>query len=61
MFSTSTDVAVPADDDYSEVQVYFTPKEWSEMSDYEKRRLKNIKENYEKMLEAGMLKFTQVS
>ena len=61
MFSTSTDVHVPADDDYSQVQVFFTAKEWSETSDYEKRRLKNIKENYEKMLEAGMLKFTQVS
>ena len=44
---------LPARDDYSQVQAYFTPKEWAEISDYEKLRLKNIKENYEMMLEVG--------
>ncbi|XP_041466345.1 histone-lysine N-methyltransferase PRDM9-like [Lytechinus variegatus] len=45
---------LPATDDYSAVQAYFTAKEWAETSDYEKLRLKNIKENYEMMIEVGL-------
>eukprot|EP00057_Strongylocentrotus_purpuratus_P021475 XP_011675949.1 PREDICTED: uncharacterized protein LOC105443952 [Strongylocentrotus purpuratus] len=45
---------LPATDDYSAVQAYFTAKEWEETSDYEKLRLKNIKENYEMMIEVGL-------
>ncbi|XP_030849723.1 probable histone-lysine N-methyltransferase PRDM7 [Strongylocentrotus purpuratus] len=45
---------LPATDDYSAVQAYFTAKEWAEISDYEKLRLKNIKENYEMMIEVGL-------
>ncbi|XP_030849324.1 probable histone-lysine N-methyltransferase PRDM7 isoform X2 [Strongylocentrotus purpuratus] len=45
---------LPANDDYSAVQAYFTAKEWAETSDYEKLRLKNIKENYEMLLEVGL-------
>eukprot|EP00057_Strongylocentrotus_purpuratus_P020528 XP_011675002.1 PREDICTED: probable histone-lysine N-methyltransferase PRDM7 [Strongylocentrotus purpuratus] len=45
---------LPANDDYSAIQAYFTAKEWAETSDYEKLRLKNIKENYEMMIEVGL-------
>ncbi|XP_063956894.1 zinc finger protein 724-like [Lytechinus pictus] len=45
---------LPATDDYSAVQAFFTAKEWAETSDYEKLRLKNIKENYEMMIEVGL-------
>ncbi|XP_063956537.1 histone-lysine N-methyltransferase PRDM9-like [Lytechinus pictus] len=45
---------LPATDDYSAVKAYFTAKEWAETSDYEKLRLKNIKENYEMMIEVGL-------
>ncbi|XP_041466758.1 probable histone-lysine N-methyltransferase PRDM7 [Lytechinus variegatus] len=40
-------------DDYSDIQVCFTAKEWAKISDYERICLKNIKENYEMIKEVG--------
>ena len=53
LFQVFAIMPLPATDDYSAIQAYFTAKEWAEISDYEKLRLKNIKENYEMMIEVG--------
>ncbi|XP_077998140.1 histone-lysine N-methyltransferase PRDM9-like [Glandiceps talaboti] len=41
--------------EYDVIRPYFTEKEWTEISDYEKKRLRNIKENYEMMLQVGLV------
>ncbi|XP_077867387.1 histone-lysine N-methyltransferase PRDM7-like [Saccoglossus kowalevskii] len=43
-----------SEDEYGIIRPYFTEKEWNETSDYEKMRLRNIKENYEMMLQVGL-------
>ncbi|XP_071481031.1 histone-lysine N-methyltransferase PRDM9-like [Diadema antillarum] len=47
-------MALRAKNDFSQVKAYFSTKEWADMNDYEKMRLKNIKENYEMMREVGL-------
>ncbi|XP_041466592.1 zinc finger protein 184-like isoform X3 [Lytechinus variegatus] len=41
-------------DQYSDVQVYFTAKEWAKISVYERTCIKNVKENYEMMINLGL-------
>lgn len=43
-------------EDFEEVQVHFSTKEWSEMDSYEKRSFKNNLRNYNAMLAAGKWK-----
>ena len=42
-------------DDYSDIEPFLTAAEFSELSDYEKLRLKNMKMNYEMMIKVGKL------
>ena len=42
-------------EDYHGIDAYFTAKEFAEFSDYEKLRMRNMKQNYEMMIEVGRL------
>ena len=45
------------DEDHAEdvsVEMYFSPEEWSKTSDYEKKRLQNLKSNYLTMTSMGI-------
>ena len=42
-------------EDYHGIDAYFTATEFAEFSDYEKLRMRNMKQNYEMMIEVGML------
>lgn len=37
-----------------EIEQYFSAEQWSSMCEYEKKRYRNMKENYILMLEFGM-------
>ncbi|XP_063957197.1 zinc finger protein 708-like isoform X8 [Lytechinus pictus] len=47
-------MSLPETDQYSDVQVYFTAKEWAKISVYERTCIKNVKENYEMMINLGL-------
>nr|XP_054757077.1 histone-lysine N-methyltransferase PRDM7-like [Lytechinus pictus] len=47
-------MSLPEMDQYSDVQVYFTAKEWAKISVYERTCIKNVKENYEMMINLGL-------
>ncbi|XP_063968609.1 zinc finger protein 184-like isoform X3 [Lytechinus pictus] len=48
-------MSVPESEDaFSDVKPYFTPEEWTKISNYERICIKNVKENYEIMLKAGL-------
>ena len=39
--------------DFTHLEEFFSLEEWVQISDYEKLRLSNIKENYEMMIKIG--------
>ncbi|XP_041466766.1 probable histone-lysine N-methyltransferase PRDM7 isoform X2 [Lytechinus variegatus] len=48
-------MSLPEMDQYLlDVQVYFTAKEWTQFSSYERICIKNVKENYEMMNKVGL-------
>ncbi|XP_038055654.1 histone-lysine N-methyltransferase PRDM9-like [Patiria miniata] len=47
-------MAMPKERDPDEIEQFFTASEYKELSEYEKMRLRNIKENYEMMIEIGL-------
>ncbi|XP_075046885.1 uncharacterized protein LOC142107377 isoform X2 [Mixophyes fleayi] len=43
-------------DSYSDISRYFLKEQWLEMAEWEKKRYRNLKQNYEKMLEIASLR-----
>ncbi|XP_041484443.1 zinc finger protein 43-like isoform X3 [Lytechinus variegatus] len=43
-----------SEDTFSDIQTYFTAEEWAKISNYERICIKNVKENYEIMMKAGL-------
>ena len=43
--------------DYTEVSSYYTPEDWSALSDYEKARNYHVLQNHKRMVELGKCKF----
>jgi hypothetical protein len=57
MASDITDTTFPFDlaDIPSSISEFFTPEEFAEMSEYEKKNLQNLRHNYETCKRAGKL------
>ncbi|XP_072472356.1 histone-lysine N-methyltransferase PRDM9 isoform X2 [Notamacropus eugenii] len=42
------------EDTYKDISMYFSKKQWMELREWEKIRLKNVKQNYEAMIKIGL-------
>ena len=48
-------MASKEDKEYEDLRQFFTAQGWSDLSNYEKLRMQNMKRNYEMMIEIGKL------